>query len=157
MSERPCKVLIFDWDENALITLQHALEDAGVDASVTWDEAEALSLIQNTPFEVILVGDHPPELTDETILHDFRLRVASCPCLILRAGVREEDTEHFRRLGIAGVVPKRDACRVLQQVQEHWHSKGSDKTEKRGLGGSQSASGRMKAAAFGGMRGRKMR
>jgi hypothetical protein len=70
MSERPCKVLIFDWDENALITLQRALEDAGVDTTVTWDEGEARSLIQNTPFDVILVGDHPPQFTDETIVHE---------------------------------------------------------------------------------------
>jgi CheY-like chemotaxis protein len=125
MSERQCKVLIFDWDENVLIALQHVLEDGGVDTTITWDEIEARKLIKNTPFDLILIGDHPPQLTVEMIQRDFNLQSASCPYLILRATARERDAEHFGRLGITSVIPKRDPYRVLEQVQEHWHPKDS--------------------------------
>jgi hypothetical protein len=80
---------------------------------------------------VILVGDHLPELSVETILRDVSLQEVACPCLILRAEVQEEDNERFLRLGVAGVVPKGDASRVLQGVQDHWPSKTSDRRSTR--------------------------
>jgi hypothetical protein len=84
MSGRRCRVLILDWDENALIALQHVLEDGGVDTTITWDEAEAWKLINSKTFDLLLVADHPLELGAESILRDF-LSI-SCPCLLLRAG-----------------------------------------------------------------------
>lgn len=128
MSGRPCKVLILDWDEDTLLSLQHVLEDAGFHTTITWDEVEARNLIKNKGFDLILVGDHPPELTSEAILRDFNINLVSCPCLLLRG--EPSDSEHFRRLGFSGVVPKRDPFRVLEQVQEHWRSKASDADSK---------------------------
>jgi DNA-binding response OmpR family regulator len=98
------------------ITLQHALEEADIDATVTWDEMEACQLIEATPFDVILVGDHPPELNAAAILDDLSLRATCPPVLILRGVLGEKDAEYFRRLGAIGVVPKRDAQAVLEHV-----------------------------------------
>ena len=67
MSGQRSKVLILDWDEDTLISLQQVLEDAGVDTTFTWDEAEARKLIEDNPFDLVVVGDNPPELTAETI------------------------------------------------------------------------------------------
>ena len=50
MSERPFNILIFDRDPDALITLQHVLENAGLDTTITWDEAETRNLVANTNF-----------------------------------------------------------------------------------------------------------
>jgi CheY-like chemotaxis protein len=120
VSERPCKVLILDHDPDVLTSLQHVLEDAGVDTTITWDGGEAWELTQNTLFDLILVGDHPPELVAETFLHGVGLKAAPCRCLLL--GASEPNAKRFRRFGITGVVPKRDPFRVLEEVQKHWHS-----------------------------------
>jgi CheY-like chemotaxis protein len=116
MDERPRRVLILDSDADMLITLQHLLEDVGVDATITWDEVEARQLVQSASFDLILIGDHPPELDAVTLLRDVSSQGASYPSLILRGSVLEEDIEHFRRLGAIGVVPKRDPLVVLGQV-----------------------------------------
>jgi CheY-like chemotaxis protein len=120
MSERRCKVLILDWDQETLISLQHVLEDAGVDTTITWDEGEAQKLIKGESFDLLLIADHDTEFSAETILHDLNSNI-SCPCLLLRE--RSLGSAQGRQLGITEVVPKRDPFRVLEQVRRHWQAR----------------------------------
>jgi DNA-binding response OmpR family regulator len=110
------RALLLDTDPDTLITLQHALEEVDIDATVTWDEMEAVRLIETAPFDLILIGDHPPELSAAAIVDHLSLRGTCPPVLILRGIFGEKDAEYFRRLGAAGVVPKRDPVAVLEQV-----------------------------------------
>ena len=110
------RTLILDTDPDALITLQHVLEEADVDATVTWDEVEAIRLIETAPFDLLLIGDHPPELNAAAILEDLSLRGTCPPVLILRGLFGEKDAEYFRRLGAIGVVPKHNPLAVLEHV-----------------------------------------
>ena len=110
------RALIVDTDPDTLITLQHVLEEADIDVTVTWDEIEACQLIESTPFDLLLIGDHPPELNAAGILDDLSLRGTCPPVLILRGVFGEKDAEYFRRLGAIGVVPKRDPLVVLERV-----------------------------------------
>ena len=114
--EKRRRALLVDTDPHTLITLQHALEEADIDATVTWDEIETCQLIGTAPFDLILVGDHPPELNAAAILDDLSLRGTCPPVLILRGILGAKDVEYFRRLGAVGVVPKGDAGAVLEQV-----------------------------------------
>jgi CheY-like chemotaxis protein len=126
MDEQRYRVLILDADEDTLITLQHVLEDAGVDTTITWDENEARQLVERTPFDLIVLGDHPPEIKADTILRDFNLHNAFHPCLILREIVFESDIEYFRQLGALAVIPKRDPTEVLEQVRKQSHLRTGD-------------------------------
>jgi CheY-like chemotaxis protein len=117
MIQEKCKALILDSDPEALLTLQRTLENSGVDTTVTWDDAEARQLIGEMPFDVLLVGDHPPELSAETAIRELRIRGASSPCLILRTTAVKTDAGRLRRLGVVSVVQKRDPGRVLEVVQ----------------------------------------
>lgn len=110
------RVLILDMDPHTLITLQHTLEKAEIDTTITWDEAEACQLLETSHFDLILVGDHPPELDAADILDDLSFR-GTCPCvLVLRTVISEKDAEGFRRRGAIGVVPKLDPRAVLDEV-----------------------------------------
>ena len=123
MSKHKCKALVLDLDPDALITLQHTLENSGFDTTITWDSGEARNLVRTTRFDVILVGDHPPEIRVETTVRDFRLGGASSPCLILRTGGGEMDAERLRRLGVVGGVPKQRPEKVLKEVEGSCRSK----------------------------------
>jgi CheY-like chemotaxis protein len=119
MSEHKRKALILDSDPDALITLQRTLENGGVDTTITWDKAEARNLVRTTPFDVMLIGDHPPEISVENTVRDLRRRGVLSPCLVLRTTAAEEVRgERLRQLGVAGVLPKRDPARVLEEVQK---------------------------------------
>ena len=116
MTPRPPRTLILDTDPDTLIALQHVFEEAEIDATITWNEAEACQLIETAPFDLMLIGDHPPELNAAAILHDLSLRGMCPPVLILRGIFSAQDAEYFRRLGAVGVIPKRDPIAVLEQV-----------------------------------------
>ncbi len=53
------RVLVLDCDSDALIGLEHALEDAGFNTTTTWYVPEALALAESGAFEVFLVRSHP--------------------------------------------------------------------------------------------------
>jgi CheY-like chemotaxis protein len=116
MEKQPPRVLIFDTDPNTLMTPQHLLEDVGIDATITWDEDEALQLVQSKLFNLLLVGDHPHELDAADILENLSIQATCPPVLILRGIVEETDTKYFRELGAVGVVSKRNLFAVLEQV-----------------------------------------
>ena len=116
MNERLHRVLILDTDPDTLVTLQHTLEQAEIDTTVTWDEREACQLLETAHFDLILIGDHPPELNAAAILDTLSFRGTCPPVLILRGIISEKDVEYFRRLGAIGVGLKRDSQAVLDQV-----------------------------------------
>ena len=116
MDARLHRTLIVDTDPDTLITLQQVLEEADIDATITWDEAEACQLIESAPFDLILIGDHPPEINAAAVLDVLSLRGICPPVLILRGIFGDKDAEYFRRLGAIGLVPKRDPLAVLEQV-----------------------------------------
>jgi len=79
VSEPPCRVLILDHDPDVLTHLQHVLEDGGLDTTIIWDCVEARELTRNTSYDVILVGNHSPEVAAETFLQCSAARFASVP------------------------------------------------------------------------------
>lgn len=115
MDERLRQVLILDMDPDTLISLQQVLERANVDTTITWDESEARQLLAARSFDLIIIGDHPPEVDAAAILHD--LGFLGIPAsLILLGTVLAKDIEYFRGLGAIGVVPRQDPLEILEQV-----------------------------------------
>jgi len=121
VSERPCKVLILDSDPDVLTLLEHVLESAGIDTTITWNYIEARELAQNNSFDVILAGGYAPGFTAEAFWRDFKANAASCSYLLL--GASEREAERFLGHRVAEVIPKRDPLRVLEEVQKCWRAK----------------------------------
>lgn len=117
MSEHKCKALILDSDPDALLALQRTFENGGIDTTITWNDAEARNLVRSAPFDVMLIGDHPPEIRAENTIRDFRHQGTKSPCLILRTTGPVVSGEPLQKLGVVGVLPKRDLNRVLHEVQ----------------------------------------
>jgi CheY-like chemotaxis protein len=124
MNRRRCRVLVVDWDEDILITLQHVLENGDVDTTITWDETEARKLIKKGSFDLVLLGDHPPELKAATILRDLNSNLTSIPCLLL--GASSMGSEELPRIGVGAMLPKRDPQGVLEEVKKHWDARQSE-------------------------------
>jgi len=110
------RVLILDSDADWLIRLQHVFEGAGIDTTITWDKREACRWLENDPFDLVVIGDHPPELDPATILDDLSFRGVCPPVLILRKVVGEGDIEYFTWRGTIGVVSKGDPLTVADYV-----------------------------------------
>ena len=110
-------VLILEFDEHMLLTLQYFLEDAGVDTTITWDKTEALQLATRGVFDLVVIGDHPPEIMAEAVLHDLSLQGSRS--YLMLAGTGRHEAECFRGLDVIGVVPTQDPLRVLEEIRKH--------------------------------------
>lgn len=117
MKVRPCRVLILDVDQDTLIRLEKALEDAGFDTTSTWDAAEARQLLASNYFDLLVVGDHPPEVDAGAILRDLRAQRNSCACFILEPTIRPSDLERFRSLGAICVISRWDHPSLLDKCE----------------------------------------
>lgn len=129
MDERLRRVLILDCDADCLIRLQHMFEGAGIDTTITWDKWEAYQWLENEPFDLIVISDHPPELDSAAIIDDLSFRGTCPPVLILRMVVYEKDIEYFLRCGAIGVVSKGDPVTILDQVAKAMDSTQFSATE----------------------------
>jgi CheY-like chemotaxis protein len=98
------RILLLDNDERVLLDLQRRLEDEGFDTATTWDAVEALELARTRHFDLLLVGDHPPEISGAEILRDLQCGRLSLPCVIMQAGRGPFDPEFLYSLGAAGVI-----------------------------------------------------
>ena len=116
MDKELSRVLILDREPDRLLGLQHLLEEANLDATITLDEQEACQLLGAASFGLLLIGDHPPELDAAAILQDLSFRGTCPPALILRNIVREGEKEYFRRIGAMEVLPKRDLRAIIELV-----------------------------------------
>jgi len=124
VSNHILRILILDCDPEFLIEVEHLLESDGFDTTVTWDVWEAIALLASREFDVILVGEHPPEVRSKEILESLRAMHKPTPCIVLQG----EQTypfqgEYLCSLGAYGVIPKWEYRTVVKHVrQAHHHS-----------------------------------
>jgi len=115
---RQKKVLIVDWDADYLITLERHMEEDGFDTTTTWDACEAMALLGSQQFDVLLVGEHPPEVKSEEILRGLRTR-RSVACIVLQAATRHPfDAQYLSFLGAYAVVPKQKMKEIMEKVHQ---------------------------------------
>jgi CheY-like chemotaxis protein len=119
MRQQRNKILIVDNDESVLIALQRALEEQGYETTTAWDLTEALRLMNATSFDVLLVGDHPPDLNCERLLKLLRRGQSWTPCVVMHSSARHPfSVEYLEYLGAHGVACKWNDKEVLDEVRK---------------------------------------
>ena len=107
MTQRRTKILIVDNDEDVLIALERALEEQGYDTTTAWTLPEGLELMAGNGFDLLLVGDHPPELNCERLLKLLRREGVKLPCVVMHSVARHPFSEAYLRfLGASGIACK---------------------------------------------------
>lgn len=119
MRQQRKKILIVDNDEAVLIALQRALEEQGHETTIAWDLPEGLELINAANFDVLLVGDHPPDLNCERLLKTLRKASVWTPCVVMHSAVRHPFSEQYLQfLGAHGVACKWNEEEVVTEVRK---------------------------------------
>lgn len=119
-SMRRKRILIVDNDEDVLIALERVLEQAGYDTVIAWDLPEGLEIIgSKADFDLLLIGDHPPELNCERVLKLLRRKEVKVPCLVMHSTARHPFSEpYLRYLGASGIACKWSDKQVVEEVQK---------------------------------------
>ena len=112
------KVLIVDNDEKVLIALERALEQEGFATETAWDLPEGLDALADGGFQLLLVGDHPPELNCERVLKVLHREQVELPVVVMHSQPRHPFAEAFvTHLGAAGVVCKWNERQVVDTIR----------------------------------------
>jgi DNA-binding response OmpR family regulator len=113
------KVLVLDYDERVLIDLEQVLEDEGFATTTTWDLQEALDLLAQRDFDLLLVGDHPPEVRCAEFLKALRTRQISASCIVLQTAARYPfEGQYLCWLGAYAVMPKWNYRDIVATIRE---------------------------------------
>ncbi len=110
------RILLVDLDELVLIQLQKVLEDAGFDTTTTWELREARELLRSCPFDMLLVGDHPPEIPAGDLLKQVRDTHSGIQCMVLQSAAPAAH-DYFRSLGALAVVAKHRHHEIVQLIK----------------------------------------
>jgi len=112
------KILVVDNDEDLLIALERVLEENGYDTTTAWDLPEGLGLMNSSGFDLLLIGDHPPELNCERVLKLLRREDVKVPCIVMHSAARHPFSEPYLRfLGASGIACKWNAEEVTAEVE----------------------------------------
>jgi CheY-like chemotaxis protein len=100
-------ILVLDSDPQFLIALERLLEEERFSTITTWDVRQAIALLGTAHFDLLLVGDHPPEVKSAELLKRLRSEQSGCPLSSNATG---------RPIPIRGTVSvhPRGLCRGLQ-------------------------------------------
>ena len=120
MNIRRKRILVLAADERVLTDLQESLEHQGFDTTASWDAAEAMQFARTRQFDLLLIGDHPWQVTSSEILKELQCSRVSIPCVILQAKDSTFDSEYFYSLGASGVISHRKLYDIARWVQDYF-------------------------------------
>ena len=100
------RILVIDDDEDVLLRLEHLLETAGFQTTVTWRLEDVRHRLDRNSFDLVVIGHHPPHLDAGRVLQlaDSKQRP---PCIVLHPPERFPcDAAYFYSLGAHAVLSK---------------------------------------------------
>jgi len=113
------KILILDHDERVLIDLERILEDEGFETTTTWDLRKASDLLAHRDFDLLLLGEHPPEVRCAEFLKTLRSRQISPSYIVLETAARHPfEGQYLCWLGAYAVMPKWKYRDIVAKIRE---------------------------------------
>ncbi len=79
------RILVLDYDADRLILIERMLETAGYETITTWDLGEARELLGGNNFNLVLIGEHPPDISSTDVLNTVWTHRPTIPCVVMRS------------------------------------------------------------------------
>jgi DNA-binding response OmpR family regulator len=108
-----------------LIDLERVLEDMGFDTTTTWNALDLERLLGECCFNLLIVGDHPPQMDAELIFDKLRGKhgqVSQVLCLVWQRHLDEHNIERLRSAGATNVVSGPDCASIVEEVKSSLQS-----------------------------------
>ncbi len=113
------RVLIVDPDPDVLIMFERLLEDEGYTTVTSWSGRDALQVLEQQRFDLLLISDYLPDISAEDLVWEARDRRSAPPYIIMRTRVSEPMGTHQSVLASAlDVVCKQSQHEALQVIRQ---------------------------------------
>jgi len=112
-------VLVLDSEPEFLIALEHVLEEEGFSTTTTWDAREATVLLASLHFDVVLVGEHPPEVRSAELLRQLEGQQKTIPCIVVQSAARYPfEAQYLCALGVYAVISRWKHKAIVEQIRQ---------------------------------------
>ncbi len=112
------RALILDTDEAVLISVERLLEEEGIDTTTTWDVREAFAMLQSKRYDVLVLAEHPPQISCRHILRQLRESGDRTPAIVMQSAPRHPfETVYLQSLDTYAVVPKCNGSAIADAVR----------------------------------------
>lgn len=117
MTTPPKKVLVVEDEKPIARPLALKLKFFGFDAKIAYDGEEALSILKNEKFDLILLDLVMPKVDGFSVLLELKARGDQTPVIVASNLSQEEDIKRAMDLGVKGYYIKANAS--LDEIVEN--------------------------------------
>lgn len=115
------KVILIVEDEKPLVkVMSNKLKDAGYDVTASYNGEEALTLLEENKFDLIILDLVMPKMNGFTFLERMAALGVKAPVLVISNLNQEEDMNKARAYGVAGYYVKSNISldEIVDRVKE---------------------------------------
>ena len=113
------RVLVVDDDESVLTLLNQLLEEAGYETTTAWGGREAVQILRQSAFDLVLLDDYLPDLTSEEVLRQLQRLTDSTLAIVMQSGaLPDELAARYARLGVRFFTDKHEPERIVELVRD---------------------------------------
>jgi CheY-like chemotaxis protein len=113
------QVLVVDDDESVLSLLDQLLEEAGYETTTAWGGREAVEILRQSAFDLVLLDDYLPDLPSEEVLRQLRRLTDSTLVIVMQSGtLPDELAVRYARLGVRFFTDKHEPERIVELVRD---------------------------------------
>lgn len=117
--QRHKHVLVVDNDEDVLVQLENALESEGYETTTAWSGQQALELLTQREFDLVVLDDQLSDASAEDLLKKFHTGSRSIPVIVTQnPGAAPCTADRYLSLGACAVVLKRPSCEIQALVDK---------------------------------------
>ncbi len=115
--ERRKQILLADHDEDLLVRLQVLLEDQGYATTVAWGGRELVRELQSKRFDLILLGDYLPDISESELWKNLRQRAGGTSVALLESRKpSQEIASQYLRSGGRCVLERSSPYKIAETV-----------------------------------------
>jgi DNA-binding response OmpR family regulator len=119
------RVLIVDYDENALTALKRLIGETSYDIVTARSGLKALQLLCESNFDLVLLADNLLDMSGEEIVRQVRSGKAGTPVVLLQSFPRSDDlTVRYARLGVCFFINSFDLEAIAGIVHDYFSRTG---------------------------------
>lgn len=113
------RVFVLDSDAEFLVAMEKILEDEGFEAVTAWNARELSDFLAGREFDLLVVSDHPPDLSCPEILKQLRSTGTRVPCIVLLHASRHPfEAAYLCSLGAYAVMSKQKHREIVGKIRQ---------------------------------------
>jgi CheY-like chemotaxis protein len=118
------RVLVVDYDENALTALKRLIGETSYDIVTARSGLKALQLLCQSNFDLVLLADNLLDMSGEEVVRQVRSGKAGTPVVLMQSAPSDDLAVRYARLGVCFFINRCDLEAIAGIVNDYFSRTG---------------------------------